>query len=193
MGAWGVFCCTRTERIVTMNENALFINQTTYDRRALAAMNRLAQASVRKEKSRRTRGGNAIIGVAFLSGGIYCYKGEGWQLAGSLLILYGLFLLLMVLRWDAYQLRSSQRQLQSAMKVCTYAFEEEEFTCATQAGVTHHPYEQVFAVVADEQWYVLFFDEDHGVILEKTGFTEGDALGFKSFIGQHTQLPIQEF
>lgn len=176
-----------------MNENALFINQTTYDRRSLEAMNRLAQASVRKEKSKRTRSGNALIGIVFLAGGIYCYKGQGWDLAGTLLVLYGLFLLLMVLRWDSYQLRSSMRQLQSAMKECTYAFEEEEFTCTTQAGVTHHPYEQIFAVVADEKWYVLFFDEDHGIILEKAGFTAGDAMSFKSFIGQHTQLPIQEY
>lgn len=176
-----------------MNEDfAPFVNQTTYDRRALEAMNRMAQATVRREKSKRTRLGNAVIGAAFLAGGIYCYMGEGWDLVGMLLVVYGALLLLMVLRWDAYQLRSSQRQLKSAMRECRYAFDEEIFTCTPQAGVTEHPYDQIFAVVADKDWYVLFFDEDHGVILDRKGFTAGDDMSFKPFIGQHTHLPIQD-
>lgn len=176
-----------------MNEEGYpFVNHTTYDQRSMKAMNRLAQASVRREKSKRTRTGNALLGVVFLAGGIYCYKGMQWELAGTLLVLYGAFLLLMVLRWDSYQLRSSMRQLQNAMRECTYAFDEDKFTCTTQAGMTEHPYDQVFAVVADQDWYVLFFDQDHGIILDKAGFTAGDAVSFKSFIGRHTQLPIQD-
>ena len=39
-----------------MNESLYpFVNHTTYDIKALSALNRLAEASVRKEKSRRTK------------------------------------------------------------------------------------------------------------------------------------------
>ena len=98
----------------------------------------------------------------------------------------------MVLRWKSFQLRTSQQQLQKGMRECTYEFDEEEMICNTEAGVTRHPYEQMFAVVSSADWYAIFFDESHGVMLDKKGFIEGDAMSFKSFIGQRTMLPIQE-
>ena len=47
-------------------------------------------------------------------------------------------------------------------------------------------------MVSDSEWYAIFFDMDHGIVLDKTGFTTGDAMSFKAFIGQHTLLPIQD-
>ena len=117
----------------------------------------------------------------------------GGILVGSLLLLYGVILLLVAISWKNFQLRSSQRQLPRGMRECTYEFDEEEIICNTEAGITRYSYEQAFAVVSDQNWYVIFFDMSHGIILDKAGFTTGDAMSFKAFIGQHTQLPIQEF
>ena len=167
------------------------MNHTTYDVKALTALNRLAEASVRKEKSRRTRMLCWLLGVVGLAAGAYCYPHQ--SLVGSLLLLYGVLLLLVGISWKSFQLRSSQRQLQRGMRECTYEFDEDEILCNTQAGIQRYAYEQVFAVAADKDWYAIFFDASHGVILDKAGFTQGDPLSFKAFLGQHTQLPIQEF
>ena len=93
-----------------MNESLYpFVNHTTYDIKAPSALNRLAEASVRKEKSRRTKSLCWLLGVVGLVGGAYCYPHQ--NLVGSLLLLYGVILLLVAISWKNFQLRSSQRQL----------------------------------------------------------------------------------
>lgn len=175
-----------------MNESLYpFVNHTTYDLKALGAMNRLAELSVRREKSHRTKGVCGVLGLVGLVGGVYLYPHQ--NLVGSLLMLYGVILLVLLMSWKNFQLRSSQRQLPRNMRECTYEFDEEEIICTTEAGEQRYPYEQVFAVVADLEWYVIFFDASHGIILSKSGFTTGDPKDFKAFIGQRTQLPIQEY
>lgn len=175
-----------------MNESLYpFVNHTTYDLKALGAMNRLAELSVRREKSRRTKGICGVLGLIGLVGGVYCDPHQ--NLVGSLMMLYGVILLILLISWKNFQLRSSQRQLPQGMKECTYEFDEEEIICTTAAGEQRYSYEQVFAVVSDMAWYVIFFDASHGIILDKNGFSVGDARDFKAFIGQHTQLPIQEY
>lgn len=168
-----------------------FVNKTTYDRRALMALNDLAEKSVRKEKSRITRLLCYVLGLVGLVAGAFLH--EASPMISNLLLLYGVLLLLMGFSWKSFQLRSSQRQLQRGMKECTYEFDDDEMICTTEAGEQRYSYEQVFAVVSDKDWYVLFFDAGHGVIIDRKGFVEGDDRFFKSFIGQHTQLPIQEF
>ena len=154
-----------------MNESLYpFVNHTTYDIKALSALNRLAEASVRKEKSRRTKSLCWLLGVVGLVGGAYCYPHQ--NLVGSLLLLYGVILLLVAISWKNFQLRSSQRQLPRGMRECTYEFDEEEIICNTEAGITRYSYEQAFAVVSDQNWYVIFFDMSHGIILDKAGFTQ---------------------
>ena len=144
-----------------MNESLYpFVNHTTYDIKALSALNRLAEASVRKEKSRRTKSLCWLLGVVGLVGGAYCYPHQ--NLVGSLLLLYGVILLLVAISWKNFQLRSSQRQLPRGMRECTYEFDEEEIICNTEAGITRYSYEQAFAVVSDQNWYVIFFDMSHG-------------------------------
>lgn len=168
-----------------------FVNKTVYDRRALMALNDLAEKSVRKEKSRITRLLCYVLGLVGLVAGAFLH--EASPMISNLLLLYGVLLLLMGFSWKSFQLRSSQRQLQRGMKECTYEFDDDEIICTTEAGEQRYAYEQVFAVVSDKDWYVLFFDAGHGVIIDRKGFIAGDDLSFKSFIGQHTQLPIQEF
>ena len=108
-----------------MNESLYpFVNHTTYDLKALGAMNRLAELSVRREKSRRTKGICGVLGLIGLVGGVYCYPHQ--NLVGSLMMLYGVILLILLISWKNFQLRSSQRQLPQGMKECTYEFDEEE-------------------------------------------------------------------
>ena len=168
-----------------------FVNKTTYDRRALAALNDLAEKSVSKKKSQVTRLLCYVLGLIGLVAGAFLH--EASPMISNLLLLYGVILLLGGISWKSFRLRSSQRQLQRGMQECTYEFDDDEMICTTEAGEQRYSYEQVFAVVCDQDWYVLFFDAGHGVIIDRKGFIEGDDMFFKFFIGQHTQLPIQEF
>ena len=51
-----------------------FVNKTNYDLAALKALNDLAEKTVRKEKSKRTRTLCYVIGAACLAGGALVYK-----------------------------------------------------------------------------------------------------------------------
>lgn len=175
-----------------MNESLYeFVNETAYDTRALSALNRMAEATVRKEKSQRTRMLCFILGVFGLVAGFFCYKNS--SLIGSLLVLYGFLLLFVGISWKSFQLRSSRRQLQRGAQNVVYEFDDEEIVCNLASGlIQRYTYDQIEAVVSDADWYAVFFDMDHGIVLDKSGFTTGDAISFKAFIGRHTMLPIQD-
>ena len=168
-----------------------FVNHTSYDTRALSALNLMAEATVRKEKSQKTRMLCLILGAFGLVAGYFCYQNN--TLVGSLLVLYGFILLFVGVTWKKFQLKSSQRQLQRGAQSVVYEFDDEEIVCRLSSGIIQrYTYDQIEAVVSNDEWYAVFFDMDHGIVLDKTGFTEGDAASFKAFIGQHTMLPIQD-
>ena len=175
-----------------MNESLhSFVNETSYDSRALSALNLMAEATVRKEKSNRTRMLCFILGIFGLVAGGILYPRQ--NLIGSLLLLYGVLLLLVGISWKRYQLRSSQRQLQRGAQLVRCEFDEEEIICNLQSGlIQRYTYNQIEAVVSNDAWYAIFFDMDHGFVLDKNGFVRGDPASFRSFIGQHTLLPIQD-
>ena len=68
-----------------------FVNKTSYDLAALKALNDLAEKTVRKEKSKRTRTLCYIMGIVGLVGGALVYNMQ--NTIGSLLLLYGVLLL----------------------------------------------------------------------------------------------------
>ena len=175
-----------------MNESSIpFVNVTGYDSRALSALNRMAEATVRKEKSRRNRMLCFVLSVFGLAAGAYLYPQQ--NLIGSLLVLYGVLLLLVGVSWKRFHLRSSQRQLQRGVQEVRCEFTEDEIACHLQSGlIQRYTYDQIEALVSDDAWFAIFFDMDHGFVLGKNGFTEGDAMSFRAFIGQHTLLPIQD-
>ncbi len=168
-----------------------FVNHTSYDTRALSALNLMAESTVRKEKSQRTRMLCLILGAFGLIAGAFCYNNN--SLIGSLLVLYGCLLLFVGISWKNFQLRSSRRQLQRGAQDVVYELDDEEIVCHLSSGtIQRYTYDQIDAVVSNSEWYAIFFDMDHGIILDKAGFTTGTAAAFKAFIGQHTMLPIQE-
>ena len=120
-----------------MNESLYpFVNKTTYDRAALVALNQMAEATVRKEKSRRNRFLFFLLGLFGLVAGGYVYQRQA--MIGSILLLYGVFLLLAAISWKSMQIKSSQRQLQRGMQHCTYEFDELEMICNTEAKVERY-------------------------------------------------------
>ena len=168
-----------------------FVNHTSYDTRALSALNLMAEATVRKEKSRKTRMLCLILGAFGLVAGFFCYRSN--SLIGSLLVLYGAILLYVCVTWKRFQLRSSKQQLQRGAQSVVYEFDEEEIVCNLSSGIIQrYTYDQIEAIASNDEWYAVFFDADHGIVLDKTGFTVGDAMSFKAFIGRHTMLPIQD-
>ena len=101
-----------------------FVNKTNYDLAALKALNDLAEKTVRKEKSKRTRTLCYVIGAACLVGGALVYNIQ--STIASLLLLYGVLLLWVGISWKNWQLRSTKSQLKRGMNVCVYEFDDEE-------------------------------------------------------------------
>lgn len=167
-----------------------FVNTTNYDINALKALNDLAEKSVRKQMTKPKRILSGVIGVACLALGGYMMPSHPF--VGAILLVYGVLLFLMCISWKSFHLKSSQRQLQRNAQVCTCEFSDDEIICNTDAFQQRFTYKEVFAVVTDQQWYAIFMDKNHGIILNRDGFTQGDPAMFKAFIGQHTKLPIQE-
>lgn len=165
-----------------------YVNKTNYDLAALKALNDLAEKTIRKEKSKRTRTLCYVIGTVCLVGGVLTNSIQ--STVSSLLLIYGVLLLWVGISWKNWQLRSTKSQLKRGMQVCVYEFDDEEIICNTEAVVNRYSYEQVEAVAASQDYYAIFFDKNNGIIIDRKGFTEGDDMFFKSFIGQHTQLPI---
>ena len=151
----------------------------------------MAEATVRKEKSQKTRMLCLILGAFGLIAGFFCYKNN--SLIGSLLVLYGVILLYVGVTWKRFQLRSSKRQLQRGSDSVVYEFDDEEIVCRLSSGIIQrYTYDQIDAVISNDEWYAIFFDMDHGIVMDRNGFTTGDAMSFRAFIGQHTMLPIQD-
>ena len=95
-----------------------FVNKTSYDLAALKALNDLAEKTVRKEKSKRTRTLCYIMGIVGLVGGALVYNMQ--NTIGSQLLLYGVLLLWVGISWKNWQLRSTKSQLKRCMHVCVY-------------------------------------------------------------------------
>lgn len=170
-------------------DQVIYSNRTLYDDRALAAMNFLAERTVQKNRTVRARILCFVLGVIGLIAGVLVHPHQ--KVIGEGLMLYGVILLIVGVSWHTFRLNSSRRQLPQGTRFCTTEFMEEGMTCTTEKGTTVYIYDQVFAIVEDSTWYVIFFDAGHGIILDKAGFTAGEPMMFKSFIGMHTQLPIQ--
>lgn len=171
-----------------------FENQTVYDKRALGMLNYLAGKSVQRSRSRRTRAFCYALGVLGLVGGVVVFALlPGKRALGTLGLLYGILLLLVGIFWERFQVWSSQRQLVSGVKTCTYTFTDDMISCKTESDTTYYAYRRVYAVTESAEWFGVFFDVNHGIVIDKKGFTQGDPVSFKAFLGQHTRLPIQEF
>lgn len=149
---------------------------------------------MQKDRYRRNRMFCYILGILGLAGGVAIFAiVPEKQALGAIALIYGLMLLLVGIYWNRFQVWSSQRQLVNGVKTCTYTFSDDMISCETESDVTHYAYNRVYAVAETETWFGLFFDLSHGVVIDKKGFTKGDPVSFKAFIGRRTKLPIQEF
>lgn len=64
----------------------------------------------------------------------------------------------------------------------SYAFREEDFRISGIQSVTLYPYFQILSAYEDKKYFYLYYTEDRAYLVEKGGFTMGEAKDFRSFL-----------
>ncbi len=166
--------------------------ETTYNRESMDAMNRLAEKTIRPDLV-WFRMACLILGVGGLAFGAYqqVVLGEAGKSTASICYGIGLVLLLMGIFWHSYFLNYKAKGV-TAGGVKTYSFEFEEnfFTSDHPEMLLNYPYSKFQYLCENDRWMVLFSDKRTGIILDKTGFVEGDPEAFGPFLEAKTGLTI---
>ncbi len=64
----------------------------------------------------------------------------------------------------------------------SYAFREEDFRISGIQSVTLYPYFQILSAYEDKKYFYLYYTEDRAYLVEKDGFTLGEANDFRKFL-----------
>lgn len=72
-----------------------------------------------------------------------------------------------------------------------FTFSPECFRCAQTGMETVFEYQTVKGVWETEDYFVLHMDTDHGMVVRKSGFTQGTADGFRRFLSEKTGLTAE--
>lgn len=167
------------------------INKTDYNQRALSAMNRLACATVLKKKSMTTRSFCYVLGIVGLATGIFVYlRIPDKQTIGTICLLYGIILMAVGFKWNRFQAWTSGKMLSPNTVQYTYSFDEDALTVISDAGTSRFAYSRFESAAEDDEWFMLFLDNKHGVIVDKNGFSAGSAEELRTLIQQTMKLPI---
>lgn len=168
------------------------INQTTYDKPTLTALNRLTCQTIQKTKTQATRGICLILGIAGIAVGILLGRKPDFSpTVASLVMLYGLILFAASLFWSRFQTWTSGRMMSEGMKHCTFTFQEDALVADNEAASSRYAYHHFTALAEDDQWFVLYLDPKHGIILNKNGFTAGTAKQAHELLEKSTGLTFQ--
>jgi len=167
------------------------INTTNYDQKALSAMNRLASATVQKKKTMTTRSFCIGLGILGLAAGIFVYlRLPEKKTIGNLCLLYGILLMAVGLNWNRFQAWTSGKMMSPGIAKCTYSFEEDAVTVTNDAGESRYAYSRFDAAAEDDDWFMLFMDSKHGMIIDKSGFTAGSDEDLRTLIQETMKLPL---
>lgn len=170
-----------------------FINDTNYNKKSLNALNRLAGQTIDPGKKRIYRIVCVVIGALALADGFYLQAVKQMEgIVPSLVVVYGLLLLFLGLFWYQFQYYTSKRMMTRGMQTCHYHFEEDGFSSKTQLTDTSYYYHNLFAISENDNFYALFLDSKHGIIIDKSGFTKGDSHSFASFLEEKSGLTIKK-
>lgn len=170
-----------------------YINKTVYDQNALGALNRLAVKTVQKQKTFLSRAFCFVFGILGLGiGATLLFGPQQDRSLGTLGILYGVMFLGIGTFWTRFQTWTSRRMLTLGVKNCTFSFDDFSVTVENEMETNRYLYRNLYAAVEDENWYVLFLDKKHGIVLDKSGFTMGEAAAFRAYLEEKIGQPVEQ-
>ena len=173
-------------------------NTTRYDKNAVWALTLAFSRRVQRKRFLLRRLFLLMVGTIALAGGlvllmvfsaldtgsrIICAAG---LILGAAALSEGLFLR----RVMAWSTRRSLRKQGDSMER-RFVFSSESFQAYQPGAETKFSYEAVKGFYETEGYFVLQMDTGHGVVVDKTGFTQGTADGFRQFLAERTGLSAE--
>lgn len=173
-------------------------NTTRYDKSAVWALTLVFSRTVQRKRFLLRRLFLLVVGGIALTGGlvllmvfsaldtgsrVICATG---LIVGAAALGEGLFLR----RVMAWSTRRSLRRQGDAMER-QFTFSPECFRCAQTGMETVFEYQTVKGVWETEDYFVLHMDTGHGMVVRKSGFTQGTADGFRRFLSEKTGLTAE--
>ncbi len=166
-----------------------FINNTTYNKQSLNALNQLANKTVDPMKKIGQRLLCIVVGAASLYYGYHLQNTtEESSLFATAALLYGTLFLLIGVFWVRFQNYTSMRMLTKGVKDCRYDFSDAGFASEHAIAQSNFQYRNIYAISQNELYIALFLDNKHGIIIDKNGFLEGTSDDFIEFLEEKTEL-----
>ena len=166
-----------------------FVNRTEIGSRELEALSKGSRKTMHKRRS---------ILVQFLAIVIMAlnllFAWASWRVGDSrwwLNAAVAVFLLVITLREDWFNLKLSGRYVQPDAQEVTTSFDAEGFTQVSKAAEGRFRYDQIETVCETPNYFLFYLDHNLGQVYHKNGFTKGTAMAFREFIRRKTGLQIR--
>lgn len=166
-----------------------FVNRTVIGSKELEVLSRGTRKAVRKRRSLVVRLlAAAIIALNLLFAWVSWRVGDGrWWLNAAVAV----FLLVITLREDWFNLKLFGRTVQPDAQEVTTVFLPEGFTQTSKAANGRFSYDQIEHICETSRYFLLYLDHNLGQIYDKDGFTKGTAMGFREFITRKTGMQVR--
>ena len=165
------------------------VNLSVIGNMDLEALSRGTRKSVRKRRSIIVQTlAVLIIGLNLL------FAWASWRVGDSRWWLNGLvavFLLVITLREDWFNLKLTGRYVQPDAQEVTTTFGPDGFTQTSKAADGSFRYDQIQQVCETSEYFLFYLDHNLGQIYDKNGFTKGTAMAFRRFITQKTGMLVK--
>lgn len=166
-----------------------FVNRTVIGGKELEALSRGTRKTVRKRRSLVVQLLAVVIIVLNL-----LFAWASWRVGDSRWWLNGavaVFLLVITLREDWFNLKLTGRYVQPDAQEVTTVFLDEGFTQTSKAANGRFTYDQIENICETSDYFLLYLDHKLGQIYQKDGFTKGTAMAFREFISKKTGLTVR--
>lgn len=186
--AWGVFL---------LEVQTLFENRSTYD---MAAMRALVRVTARKvSRWWQFRRGVLIVSgvVATVCGalllGIFRFLDTTERLLCAISLLIGVIAFVKGLFFYSLMAQRLWKDLLRAEDTMErrFIFQEAAFRGIRLNSETRYAYDAIRAAYEMPDYYFLLLDTGNSVLLDKAGFTEGSAKGFRAFLERKLGDPLE--
>lgn len=173
-------------------------NTTRYDKNAVWALTLAFSSRVQRKRFLLRRLFLLMVGTIALAGGlvllmVFSALDTGSRVICAAGLIVGAFALgegLFLRRIMAWSTRRSLRKQGDSMER-RFVFSSEAFQGSQPGMETRFSYETVKGVWETEDYFVLQMDTGHGMVVDKTGFTQGTADGFRQFLAERTGLSAE--
>lgn len=166
-----------------------FVNRTVIGSRELAALSRGTRKTLHKRRSIVVQ----VLALVIIALNLL-FAWASWQVGDIRWLLNGavaVFLLVITLREDWFNLRLTGRYVLPDAQEVTTAFGDEGFTQTSKAAEGQFRYDQIENICETSDYFLLYLDHNLGQVYDKKGFTKGTAMGFRDFISRKTGLQMR--